>query len=69
MLITATTEREIILFGWVKHVHAGSCLPGEHVPGVPGIPAYILFQSAGLSLELLHSPPGDTMLAEEAKQH
>lgn len=69
MLLTATTEREILLFGRVQHVHAGSCLPGGHVPRVPGIPAYILFQSAGLSLELLDSPPGDMMLAEEEKQH
>lgn len=48
---------------------ADSSLPGEHVPGVPGIPGYILFQSAGLCLELLHSHLGDMMLAEEAKQH
>lgn len=50
-------------------MHGDHCLPEERVPGVPGIPAYILFQSAGLSLELLHSPLGDTMLAAEVKQH
>lgn len=50
-------------------MHADDSLPGEHAPGVPSIPGYILFQSAGLSPELLHSHLGDMMLAEEAKQH
>lgn len=49
-------------------MHADDSLPGEHVPGVPNIPGYILFQSAGLSLELLRSHLGDMMLAEEAKK-
>lgn len=50
-------------------MHADDSLPEEHVPGVPSIPGYILFQSAGLSLELLHSHLSDMMLAEEAKQY
>lgn len=48
-------------------MHADDSLPAEHVPGVPSIPGYILFQSAGLALELLRSHLGDTMLAEEAE--
>lgn len=48
-------------------MHADDSLPGEHVLEVPSIPGYILFQSAGLALELLHSHLDDTMLAEEAK--
>lgn len=49
-------------------MHADDTLPEGHAPGVPGIPGYILSQSAGLAPELLYSHLGDMMLAEEARQ-